>query len=402
MLSGTSIGQQMERYKTTSGFDYLRLFLAIGVLLVHSVLVSYGRDAERAYVWLSPVGPFARMLLPMFFVLSGFLVAGSIFRTGSVVGFVMLRVMRIFPALGVEVFLSAAVLGAFFTKMPISEYYSSDGFASYFKNIYGDIHFYLPGVFSDNPFQGVMNQSLWTIPSEFKCYTLIVALMVLGIIRFRWAVLGLLVLGCAYRFVEAEFFTNFSETNVGSVAPTALVLEFLAGICFYLYRDEIKLSKVFFGAFLLLSLILHYKGAWVFLGVFPVAYVTIYLGMQVPKKLPFIFDGDYSYGVYLYAFPVQQVIANLLPSYREWWLNAALTLPVTFLFSYCSWHLLEKHVLKLKGQAKVSAFLPRMELALVARIKRLVQLGIQAVSLRSARTDQSPAQRVSATQSGGR
>lgn len=62
-----------------SGFDYLRIGLAISVLCLHSVATSYGKAAD-VELWMTPLRPFMRAILPMFFALSGFLVAGSLLR----------------------------------------------------------------------------------------------------------------------------------------------------------------------------------------------------------------------------------------------------------------------------------------------------------------------------------
>jgi peptidoglycan/LPS O-acetylase OafA/YrhL len=199
----------------------------------------------------------------------------------------------------------------------------------------------------------------------------LILLMLLGLIRHRWLILSLLLVACLYRFREAML-TDFSASNPGSVAPNALVLEFIAGICFYLYKDRIRLNPVLFVICLALAVALHADGSWVYLGVLPAAYVTIYLGMQTPRKPPFIFDGDYSYGVYLYAFPVQQMLVYLYPGLREWWINFMLSFPIVLACSYCSWHLIEKHALKLKQQARPTALLPAIELTLMARVKAMM------------------------------
>jgi peptidoglycan/LPS O-acetylase OafA/YrhL len=109
------------------------------------------------------------MILPMFFALSGFLVTGSLFRTRTLTEFIALRLLRLVPALAVEVTLSAVVLGALFTSLPIGQYFSDPAFWKYFLNIAGRIHYSLPGVFQDNPIP-IVNISLWTIPYELEWY----------------------------------------------------------------------------------------------------------------------------------------------------------------------------------------------------------------------------------------
>ncbi len=78
-----------------SGFDYLRLGLAVSIVCMHSVQTSYGLAAETA-LWTSPLRGLLRLILPMFFALSGFLVAGSLQRTTTLLQFLGLRAIRIY------------------------------------------------------------------------------------------------------------------------------------------------------------------------------------------------------------------------------------------------------------------------------------------------------------------
>jgi len=81
---------------------------------------------------------------------------------------------------------------------------------------------------------------------------------------------------------------------------------------------------------------------------FFVAYIVAYIGLLNPRKLPVIFSGDYSYGIYLYAYPIQQAITMLLPGMRIWYINFLITVPIVGLFAAFSWHCIEKRALRLK------------------------------------------------------
>src|ERR1700712_2196271 len=101
-----------------AGFDYIRLGLSVAVILFHSFTVSYGVSGEGV-LWNWPLGPLSFSIVPAFFALSGFLVAGSLQRN-DLASFLTLRAIRIFPALFVEVVLSALILGPLFTTLPLS------------------------------------------------------------------------------------------------------------------------------------------------------------------------------------------------------------------------------------------------------------------------------------------
>jgi peptidoglycan/LPS O-acetylase OafA/YrhL len=281
------------------------------------------------------------MILPMFFALSGFLVAGSLTRSKTIVSFLYLRVIRIFPALVVEVTLSAIVLGSLFTTHTFADYVRDGEFRRYFLNIFGDIHYTLPGVFSGNPLPSQVNAQLWTIPYELKCYIVAALVGLVGIRRRR----GLFLFSVlALQLVIAQRMLVYGILKT-AVPGNVLVLCFLFGVTIYLYRDKVYYSgkiALFAGALCLGLLYSSYGGYFVAL---PVAYITVYLGLQNPKNFGLPRGGDYSYGIYLYGFPIQQAVAAL----GEWTHSAAvnliLSLPVIAMVASLSWHLVERPAL---------------------------------------------------------
>jgi peptidoglycan/LPS O-acetylase OafA/YrhL len=126
-----SIAERLDATKgRPTGFDYLRIILALGVIVAHAFPLSYG--IQYAYqLERTPLGGFQAWIVPMFFALSGFLVAGSLERNPIGV-FVGLRVIRIAPALAVEVTLSALLLGPLLTTVPLAHYFADPKFRSYF------------------------------------------------------------------------------------------------------------------------------------------------------------------------------------------------------------------------------------------------------------------------------
>lgn len=127
-----------------------------------------------------------------------------------------------------------------------------------------------------------------------------------------------------------------------------LALYFIAGSALYLWRDAIPKNFGLFVFCILFSLLLVKCYGYTYLTLLPVAYVTIYLGLFHPTKIPIITKGDYSYGTYLYAFPIQQAVAQLLPQMRFRYVNFGITLACVAVCAGCSWHFVEKPVLRLK------------------------------------------------------
>jgi peptidoglycan/LPS O-acetylase OafA/YrhL len=327
------------------GFDYLRIVLSVAVVAWHGVVVCYGHPAELPF-WEGPLRPIIYSILLMFFTLSGFLVAGSLERVKTTSEFLTLRAVRLVPALAVEVFLSALIIGPLVTKIPLSEYFLSHRFFTYFLNIIGHIQFDLPGVFLDNPLPNKVNLVLWTVPYELECYLAIAVASLLGIAARR-NILAILVLCLFAVFVYLEYekmgdFSRFFLPN-----GRLMVFSFLVGILMFKYRHEIPSDVRIFCASVVAFyfLALNDWSSWV--SIFPAAYMTVYIGILNPKKIPILMDGDYSYGVYVFAFPIQQLSVHLLPeSLQEWWLITSIAIPLSLTYAAFSWHCVEKPVLQ--------------------------------------------------------
>ncbi|QZO01502.1 acyltransferase family protein [Chenggangzhangella methanolivorans] len=188
-----SIGERLEEHGGVGpGFDAVRIGLAFLILYIHCALLD--PDPAREALPLFPYAPIARWaldfaVLPLFFALSGFLVAGSVERL-PLNQFLTNRALRIFPALGVEIALSALILGPLLTSFALGAYFSDPAFLKYFLNILGLIHYQLPGVFLSNPQAGIVNGALWTVPHELTCYALLTALVLCGVYRRRWLLLA--------------------------------------------------------------------------------------------------------------------------------------------------------------------------------------------------------------------
>ena len=331
-----------------TGFDYLRLILAVAVVLTHSIDVTYG-FAYGSAVESGLLRPFFAIILPMFFALSGFLVAGSLERCRTLVSFVGLRLIRLLPALIFETALAALLLGPLLTKLPLWDYFQDPLFLGYFANIRGDIRYLLPGLFEANPWPSTVNAQLWTLPYELACYLTLLGLAVLGIHRKR-ALFVIFTAGLNAALLAQDVYAgNFNPTAV--ISGKELVLCFLYGIAIYLYRNEIRHSAKLGSLACVLALALLIHPATDYLVPAVAAYLTVYLGLLRPAKTALVTSGDYSYGIFLYGFPVQQAVVQLLgPANQHWYWNLALALPVTLAFAMLSWHRIEEPALALRSQ----------------------------------------------------
>ncbi|AMN43778.1 acyltransferase 3 [Rhodoplanes sp. Z2-YC6860] len=362
LLKTRMLGAELDASKGVGpGFDFLRLALAILIFYGHTSLLTvvatpptFASDLSAA----TNAGDLVSMTIsalktrgyvlfvPMFFALSGFLVAGSALRLQHVGQFLGFRVLRILPALLVEVTLSALILGAIFTTLPLRDYFTDPQFFRYFGNIVGHITFHLPGVFTSNPKTDYVNGALWTLPPEFFCYLILSALMILGILGRRQIVLVLFV-ACAIVIVPASLFYGIGITGT-FYSTSAIVSYFVAGVLTFLYREKVPLN---FGAAIICGLVAlaavpYPRMAFVLVPF--LTYLTVWVGLQSWLALPFMKGRDYSYGIYLYNFPICQAIIATIPGISRGQLIVS-GLITSLAFAAFSWHFIEKPFLRFKS-----------------------------------------------------
>ena len=351
-----------------NAFGFLRLTLAILVIYSHCFhLGGFGKDRLAAFT----DGRYAigSLSVAMFFVLSGFLICRSASVSRSVPRFLWHRFLRIFPAYWVCLLVCGCVFApqmAFVEFGTFTHVFSTprNSSQSFIMNNVGLLHlnglsiggilFIRPnsiaGLLSHNPVPGVMNGSLWSLPFEISCYLAVAALAAVGVLRrARFVVLGLFAgLWCLYAFdcLDPEGFAQCFPYP-GMKLLVMLCLFFSAGCVCFLYRERIPHSTAIFVIFLVAL-----RGSLP-LGVFgliaPVA--LTYAFLWVAFALPFgRFDrkGDFSYGTYIYAFPVQQGMALLGIQEKGFALYLISSLLLTAIFAFLSYRLIEAPCLRLK------------------------------------------------------
>jgi peptidoglycan/LPS O-acetylase OafA/YrhL len=287
----------------------------------------------------------ARLILPIFFAMSGFLVTASMLRASSACEFLALRFVRLFPALAVVVLASAFIVGPLFSEVSAHDYFRSHLFISYLSNLLALPHYSLPGVFYGNPRHGVVNGSLWTVQAEIVCYFVLLCVASLGVLRRRMffgiaVVLITIAVPLSIWTGKAHYLYLFPAPELG--------VFFLAGAALYLTRDRVILRGDLALAALATSLLLVPNATWSCLGAFPVAYFTLWLARRCDA--PHLLKGDYSYALYLVAYPCEQIFVRLFPELHSWWVTAFGSLPVAFLWAFGLWHLVESPILARKHQ----------------------------------------------------
>jgi peptidoglycan/LPS O-acetylase OafA/YrhL len=335
-----------------NNFDALRLVAAISVIFSHAFLIGEGRqDGEPlmrltgGQTILGVVGVF------VFFTISGYLVTQSFELTQSAPRFAAKRALRIYPGLLFCLLLSGFVLGPWATSLALGAYFSDGGAYAYVASNFTmiDPTRSLPGVwFTKWDAGGVIDGPLWTLPCELAMYVMVLVLGILRAIDLRViAVLVLIGMGGIW------FDTASSQYFSGSALW--LLSFFASGMALYRLRDSGFLD----GRIALVACIglIASVPLNAFILLFPLfgSYLVIYLAFAPwLKPFPAARYGDLSYGLYIYGWPIEQAIVWLNGGAMSWWTLFAIALPVTAIFAFLSWHLVEKRALRFKPRAAAS------------------------------------------------
>ena len=340
----------MSLNRDDNRFDILRLLAAWLVLFSHCFPLGARPGSEPlASTW--GVDTLGGVGVAIFFVLSGYLVTLSLERSPHIFEFARRRALRIYPALVMLCLLCVLLLGPWMTVLPQAAYWQHYLTLDYLKTASAwFIQYPLPGVFWANPTPITVNGALWSLPYEITCYGVLALVSLLpGPLRFKVPLLGAglvlqflmrpspMVMGPFDRFMGLDYYNG------------KLGVLFALGAVFACWRTHIR--PLLWPALLLLAgaLFLHH-GAWqTLLYLLGVGTLTLWLALygrclpRVPARV-----GDWSYGAYLYGFPVQQVLAhNKLHELSFVGYIVASTV-LTFGLAGLSWHLVEKHAMRWK------------------------------------------------------
>jgi peptidoglycan/LPS O-acetylase OafA/YrhL len=201
----------------------------------------------------------------------------------------------------------------------------------------------LPGVFADNAMPGVVNGSLWTLKHEVLCYLMIAGLGFAGLLRNRWVATAVLV-GAVLSFALA------GAHGPAFFDQSTLERTFCVAALMQVWRDKIVWSRVLAVVGLVAWVALASTAAGSWLVTLAIPYATIVAaGLVRPGAERWMRGNDVSYGVYLWAFPVQQVLASAWHSVSPLVLSL-LALPLTALVALASWKLVERPALALKSR----------------------------------------------------
>jgi len=340
-----------------NNFTLIRLVAAISVILSHSYDVTGFAAFEplkritKEYLVSSDIGLIA------FFTISGYLVSKSLQNSKSLSSFFIKRLLRIYPALIVAVILTVFVIGPIFSQANIQAYFSDYKTWFYLTTISGfRIQYYLPELFTtESFFIKSVNASLWSISLELKLY---IGLSLLFFFKLNKVIVKRIILATALLLFALIILNEEVLEQVFNYKIITLTFAFVIGSnCFYW---SLKPSFLLAASILLFTLgiiqILKNNffddGLTIRVGI---ACFTMWCCLQ--ERFVLAIKNDISYGIYIYAFVVQQMLFQLFNYSMSAELNVILALLITVPIAFLSWKFIEEPALRLKQKFTKSSAL---------------------------------------------
>lgn len=321
-----------------NNFNLIRAIAASAVLVSHAYPIALGPGAVEPLTDLTGYS-LGSLAVYVFFAISGFLITASFERSSSVKRFMSARALRLLPGLGVSLFLVAFVMGPVVTTLPMKAYLNATEVYNFMVRNLTLIwpQYTLPGVFEQNPWPGVEG-SIWTLFYEVVCYMGVFLIGVVGVLRHRGLTAVAFLLYSAY-WVFGEFSNGVYPGKIETLRD--LSLPFAIGVAFYVWRERLPLSFWILAALSGAAFVARNTAASDVLFILCLSYGTFWLA-YVPKGMLLGYNrvGDYSYGIYIYAIPMQGLAVWIFGPMTPVE-NMLFSFPMTLLPSILSWHFIE-------------------------------------------------------------
>lgn len=341
------LSEYISTRKRNNNLNLIRLIAACSVIFSHSYELM-GVQEKSLFNYSKLNISIGGLAVQVFFIISGFLIFLSYKRSNSIKQYLKNRILRIFPGLFFSSLLVIVVTMLVSSLKIGTESIFNIKFIKNFLLLAFALPTHEPDLFNNLPFSDALNGSLWTIKYEFAAY---IGILILGIIKMdtkRW-------ISLFTSFSIIIYILNISGIIVvpGFIHPILpLIMSFLVGMSIYIYQDKIKTNLFWFiliTAVLVISFIFNFGILFHIVFALFGWYVVMYIGYVFPFVMQsFIAKGDFSYGMYIYAFPIQQYLILLLGDTIHPVNLFIIATLITAPFAYLSWNLVEKKALSFK------------------------------------------------------
>ncbi|MFM2224388.1 MAG: hypothetical protein RJA07_590 [Bacteroidota bacterium] len=334
-----------------NNFDLLRLIGASTVVINHAYPLLTGNVNHDWFEKLNGTFGTGTLVLNIFFVISGYLITQSLLAKNNAIDFFIARCKRIFPALFFSIILSVFVVGLLATKLSSIAYLSQIDTWKYFVSMsVFKLRFSLPQVFTEPYFHSSsVNGSIWTLAYEWVMYISIFMFGMIGVLQSKWKYLLLhLVIIAAMIFLDQHpQLTTIRLFGIESTRIVNLYVYFMLGSLLFIFKDKFEI-KWFYALAIFLIWVVSFKTEYCsIISFFAISILTIWIAfLPISFLQKLTSSGDYSYGIYVYSFPIQQLIIYYTSAQLSILQMIILSFVGTFPIAILSYHFIELPVIK--------------------------------------------------------
>jgi len=346
-----------------NSIGFLRWLMAFMVIFSHAGPLGGFYGGHDLGVQLSDEQSLGGVAVGGFFFFSGYLITQSRMGRSSTLRYFWRRALRIIPAWWLSLLTIAFLFGpiAWIQETgSISGYFSApieSPLTYFYNNMWLSLGQHnIAGMGSGLPLATDhggynWNGSAWTLIYEFRAYILVGILGLFGILAHKWfsglVAIGIIILACLQWVYAGDLSRALpllqNPLNLQTLAPFAF------GMLFALFPNKIPIDDRLAVGSLIFAFITYANGGWLVLGQYAFAYFLMWLAIRATKLQNWEKFGDFSYGIYLFGWPVMQLGGYFGLQHTGWLVYHVVVIVVCHVLAFLSWHLIEKPAMSLKN-----------------------------------------------------
>lgn len=344
-----TLGQAIDSHE--NGFNLVRLVCALLVVVYHAFQLNTVRPGapDPLSALLAPHADLGQVAVGVFFIISGIFITQSWMRDPQLLHFAVRRIARIVPGLFACLLASTVVAVAFFSEAGLAgmldpapwRYVLGNSVLHWLQYIIPPGELRIAGVLGGQD----LNGPLWTLYWEGRMYVMVALIGMAAILPLRaWMRAAALFL-----LLAASLFPDVLSGYIWEVRMWSL---FLAGMLLQTLAPNVRVSLAAVACTFALAALNWTRSAaltqsgltWFGIALIMGA-LALWAGSARLERLAHVRRHDYSFGIYIYHWPVLMMLRTALPP-----LDAPALLAIGLLVivpaSMLSWHAVEAPALR--------------------------------------------------------
>lgn len=303
---GNGISVNAALFRGNNNLDLIRILAALMVIFGHSFALSLNQTLTEPFSYVFPFTYSGSIAVKIFFFISGLLVTNSMIKSDSIRNYIISRAFRIYPAFAVTIIITGLIIGPIAFNGEAAQYFNEHGFIVYITHsLLFNTQYFINGLFSGNNDSGSLNGSLWTIAIEVSAYCLVMSLYIFNCFRNRVLanLICLLIIIIPLTNIEGLNFI-VDRSSEAFLLPSCFAL----GALYAINKNEINVSLKTPLAFFIIYKTSYSENLSHFAFYAGVCTSVLYIStLEFFKSIKIKYD--ISYGIYLWGFPIQQLLS---------------------------------------------------------------------------------------------